>query len=137
MTSASARHILGEEACRALRVLGGSAWTAVLASLLCFTTSCGVEPAEDDPETASAAQPVTGGCHILRPYGWSGVYPTCVESQFNNVPLDLAPGESFTFFSGNIVGTGVGRVTVVCHLNGDGRWDEVDRSCRRRIFVEP
>lgn len=116
-----------------------SSWVPALASvLMCFATACGVEEAGGEPETASEVQAIAGGCHILRPYGWSGVYPTCVESQGNRTALDLPPGGSFTFFSGNdVVGTGRGRVTVICNSSGDGRWVEVNRSCVRRIGVEP
>jgi hypothetical protein len=113
-----------------------SAWLAALVSLpMWLAAGCGVDPVEDDQDTASETQEVLSGCHILRPYGWHRLGVNCVDDG-GSAPLDLAPGQSFTFFSSGNGVIGSGRITVVCHSNGDGRWDEINRSCRRS-GVEP
>lgn len=96
---------------------------------LSLVAGCGID-GDQDPETASEAQSVTGECVILRPYGWSSRTNTCGESFANTTTLHLPPGRSTTFVSSPLPGLGTGRVTVVCHSNGDGRWDEVDKICR-------
>jgi hypothetical protein len=79
--------------------------------------------------TVSAAAAAGPACVIQRPYGWHAYSEaggrSCAETVRGT--LTMSPGQSFTMFSNFLVGRG--SVTVVCHTNGDGRWDEIDKTC--------
>lgn len=108
-------------------IMRSSLISALAVLPLCVAAGCGVDAADEGTETTSEAQPVTGGCIVLRPYGWTVLGVSCVGS--GTTTLQLAPGQSVTFFSGGGGTIGQGSVTVVCHSNGDGGKDEVDKTC--------
>ncbi|MEO8548808.1 MAG: hypothetical protein ABI678_02500 [Kofleriaceae bacterium] len=93
-----------------------------------LATACGVTA--EDESTDSAEQALGPSCVIQRPYAWhansGGVGATCFESVSRQF-ISLAPGESETFFASSTLSHG--SVTVVCHLNGDGLWDDIFKSC--------
>jgi hypothetical protein len=101
----------------------------LLLASLSLVTACGVT--SEDDTTDSAEQALLGPrCTIVRPYAWhansSGVGANCFESAARSF-IALNPGESVTFFS--TMKFSHGSVTVTCHANGDGLWDESFRSC--------
>jgi len=108
-------------------IMRSSLISALAVLPLCVAAGCGVDAAEEGTETTSEAQPVTGGCIVLRPYGWNGLNAACVGT--GTTTLQLAPGQSVTFFSTQRGTIGQCSVTVVCHSNGDGGKDEVNKSC--------
>jgi hypothetical protein len=104
-------------------------WSAgVISVSLCFAMACGVDSQEIEDDVSSQSQELTGDCHILRPYGWH-VNFQCSEA-VNNTTLTVHPGRSVTLTAGGGF-HGEGSVTLVCHANGDGRWDETKKTCRR------
>jgi len=101
----------------------------LLLASLSLATACGVT-AEDDA-TDSAEQALLGpDCVIQRPYGWhansGGVGASCAEN-VRRQTLTLHPGEQRTFSANSRLSHG--SVTVMCHVNGDGRWDDTDVFC--------
>ena len=99
---------------------------SVLSLPLCVVTACAMDTAD---QTTTTSQAILSGCHILRPYGWESPAWYCAEPQETYGSIDLGPGEGATFYSGFYDGLGIGYVSVVCHSNGDGSWDEVAKSC--------
>jgi hypothetical protein len=103
----------------------------VMVSLsLLFATACGVTTDEEEA-TDSVDQALLGpNCVIRRPYGWhansGGVGASCFEG-VRRQTLTLPPGGQATFVGNS--GLSHGSVTVVCHTNGDGLWDEIFKSC--------
>ncbi|HEX8111851.1 MAG TPA: hypothetical protein VF516_29165 [Kofleriaceae bacterium] len=121
------RATVSDQGSRDVSNLRSSRILAVLLSLpMCVVTACAADTA---PE-ATTTQPILSGCHILRPYGWDNGFTVCSEPEYTYGSIDLGPGESATFYSGDYgYPYGTGSVTVVCHSNGDGGWDETNRTC--------
>ncbi len=105
----------------------------VLAAMLPLAlAACVADAGEDETDTTTQDVILRGSCTIRRPYGWSVQY-YCAEAPGVPSPLYLAPGRSTTFRSYPYAGMGQGYVTVTCHSNGDGLWDETAKICTRPL----
>jgi len=109
--------------------IGRSARAVLTVVSLVAMAGCGNSSAPEQ-KTGSAEQPLLGpNCVIQRPYGWhadNGAGGRSCRDDARGV-LTLRPGETFTFSGETAIS--VGSVTVVCHSNGDGMWDETEKSC--------
>jgi hypothetical protein len=104
-------------------------WSVAVTSMsLCFALACGVDSPDDGDDVSSQSQALTGDCLIRRPYGWHVIFQ-CSEAVSERTTT-VHPGQSITVFAGGGF-HGDGSVTLRCHANGDGNWDELAKSCKR------